>query len=70
MSACLSLRSLPQVDVHAQTFSALSFMLDLNLVPRVLSLFGQRLVERRDSGVLEFYYRRISAVKQLKPLRG
>ena len=33
-------------------------------VPRVLRLFGQRLVARRDSGVLEFYYRRISAVKQ------
>ena len=45
-------------------------MLDFNLVPRVLSLFGQRLVERRDSGVLEFYYRRISAVKQWKPLRS
>ena len=26
-----------------------------NLVPRVLRLFGQRLVARRDSGVLEFY---------------
>ena len=25
---------------------------------------------RRDSGVLEFYYRRISAVKQWKPLRS
>ena len=42
----------------------------VNLVPRVLRLFGQRLVARRDSGVLEFYYRRISAVKQCKPLRG
>ena len=34
-----------------------------NLVPRVLRLFGQRLVARRDSAVLEFYYRRISAAK-------
>ena len=41
-----------------------------NLVPRVLRLFDQRLVARRDSGVLEFYYRRISAVKQWKPLRS
>ena len=39
-------------------------------VPRVLRLFGQRLVARRDSGVLEFYYRRISAVKQWEPLRS
>ena len=41
-----------------------------NLVPRVLRLFGQRLVARRDSGELEFYYRRIYAIKQCKPLRG
>ena len=41
-----------------------------NLIPRVLRLFGQQLVARRDSGVLEFYYRRISAVKQWKPLRS
>ena len=34
-----------------------------NLVPRVLRLFGQWLVSRRDSGELEFYHRRISAVK-------
>ena len=27
------------------------------------------MVTRRDSGVVEFYYRRISAVKQWKPLR-
>ena len=40
-----------------------------NLVPRVSRLFGQRLVARRDSGVLKFYYRRISVVKQCKPLR-
>ena len=40
-----------------------------NLAPRVLRLFGQGLDARRDSGVLEFYYRRISAVKQWKPLR-
>ena len=41
-----------------------------NLVPRVLRLLGQRLVARRESGVLEFYYHRISTVKQCKPLRG
>ena len=41
-----------------------------NLLPRVLWLFGERLVARRDSGVLEFCYRRISAVKQCKPLRS
>ena len=43
-----------------------------NLVPRVLRLFGQRLVTRRDSGELEFYYRRISAVMQAvtrKPIK-
>ena len=33
------------------------------LVSRVLGLFGQQLVARRDSGELEFYYCRISAVK-------
>ena len=32
-------------------------------------LFGQRLVAKRDSWDIEFYYRRISAVKQWKPLR-
>ena len=36
---------------------------------RVLRLFGQRLVARRD-WLLEFYYCRISAEKQCKPLRG
>ena len=36
---------------------------------RVLGLFGQRLVAWRD-WLLEFYYSRISAVKQCKPLRG
>ena len=41
-----------------------------NLVPTVLRLFGQQLVARRDSGVQEFYYRRISAVEQCKLLRG
>ena len=41
-----------------------------NLVARVLRLFGQRLVARRDSGKLEFYFRRISAVKQWKPSRS
>ena len=41
-----------------------------NLALRVFRLFGQRLVARRDSGVLEFYYRMISAVKQWKPLRS
>ena len=39
-----------------------------NLVPRVLKLFGQRLVAGRDSGELEFYFRRISAVKQWQPI--
>ena len=41
-----------------------------NLVSRILRLFGQWLIARRDSGVLEFYYRRISAVKRYKKLRG
>ena len=41
-----------------------------NFVPRVFRLFVQRLVFRRDSGDIEFYYRRISAVKQWKPLRN
>ena len=35
-----------------------------NLVPRVLRLFGQRLVAKRDSGELEFYFFRIFTVKQ------
>ena len=42
----------------------------LFLVPRVLWIFGQRMGARRDSEVLEFYYRSISAVKQCKPLRS
>ena len=41
-----------------------------NLVPRVLWLFGQRVGASRDSGVLEFCYRKISAVKQWKSLKG
>ena len=41
-----------------------------NLVPRVLWLFGQRVGANRDSGVLEFSYRKISAVKQWKSLQG
>ena len=41
-----------------------------NLVPRVLRLFGQRLVARRDSGELEFYYRRISAANNASPFRS
>ena len=41
-----------------------------NLVPRVLWLFGQRVGASRDSGVLEFSYRKISAVKQWKSLQG
>ena len=45
-------------------------MAGANLVPRVLWLFGQRMGASRDSGVLEFSYRKISAVKQWKPLRG
>ena len=40
------------------------------LVPRVLWLFGQRIGASRDSGVLEFCYRKISAVKQWKSLQG
>ena len=32
---------------------------------QVLRLFGQQLVTRRDSGEMEFYFHRISAVKQL-----
>ena len=43
---------------------------DCNLVPRVLWLFGQRMGASRDSGVLEFCYRKISAVKQWKSLQG
>ena len=39
-------------------------------VPGVLRLFFVRFVTRRDSGVLEFYYRMISAVKQCKLLRA
>ena len=49
-------------------FAGETFQVSHNLVPRVLSVFGQRLVARRDSGELEFYYRRISAVKQCKLL--
>ena len=41
-----------------------------NLVPRVLWVFGQRVGARRDSGVLEFCYRRISAVKPAMEQRG
>ena len=41
-----------------------------NLVPRVLWLFGQRMGASSDSGVLEFSYRKISAVKQWKSLQG
>ena len=41
-----------------------------NLVPRVLWLFGQRIGASRDSGVLGFCYRKISAVKQWKSLQG
>ena len=36
------------------------------LIPRVLRLFVQRFVARRDSGVLEDFHRKISAVKQFK----
>ena len=38
-------------------------------VPGVLRLFDERFVARRDSGVLKFYHRRISAVNQCKLLR-
>ena len=41
----------------------------LNLLPRVLRVFGQRLVARRDSGLLEIYDRGISAVKHLNAIR-
>ena len=41
----------------------------INLVPRVFWLIGQRVNARRDSGVLGFCYRRVSAVKKCKPLR-
>ena len=40
-----------------------------NLVSRVRRLFGQQLVARRDSGELEFYYRRIFAGKRYKLFR-
>ena len=43
---------------------------ECNLVSRVLRFFGQRVSARTDSGKLEFYYRKISAVKQCKALRG
>ena len=43
---------------------------NFNLVARVLKLFGQRLVAKRDSGKMECYYCRISAVTQCKPLRS
>ena len=42
----------------------------INLFPRVLRLFVLRLVYRRDSDVLGFYYRRISAIKKWKSLRS
>ena len=35
--------------------------------PESSGIFGQQLVARRDSGEIEFYYRRISGVKQCKP---
>ena len=37
-----------------------------NLVPRVLGLFGQRLVAKKDSGILEFFHRKIFAVKRCR----
>ena len=37
--------------------------------PEFSGLLARGLVARRDSGDIEFYYRRISAVKQWKPLR-
>ena len=43
-------------------------LLAATLVPRVLRLFGQRFVARRDSEELEFYFHRIFAVKQCKML--
>ena len=55
---------------YGETGTSEKFRDRFNLVPRVLRLLGQRLVARRDCGVLEFYYRRISAVKPCKPLRS
>ena len=47
------------------------FSVDIqSLTQSVHWLFGQWVGTRRDSGVLEFCYRRISAVKQCKPLWG
>ena len=37
-------------------------------LPRVLRLFGLRVGTRRDSGDIKFYYHRISALKQRKPV--
>ena len=62
----LCLQSLRSADIH----NTASNLCGGNLVPRVLWLFGQRMGASRDSGVLEFSYRKISAVKQWKPLRG
>ena len=56
---------IPQIILSVHIFSV-----SHNLVPRVLRLYGQRLVARSDSGVLEFNYCRISAVKQWKPLHS
>ena len=40
-----------------------------NIVPRVLRLFGQRLVAKNDSVTLEFFHRKLFAVKRSKSLR-
>ena len=42
----------------------------INLVPRVLRLYGQRFVARRGSGELEFYYRRDFFGKTMQTVTG
>ena len=58
------------IGVGVASTMDIAFTSNPNLVPRVLRLFGQQLVARRDSGVLEFHYRTISAVKHWEPLRS
>ena len=58
-------RFFSKISVHTRVFTPLSVSRlrnethfeRSNLAPRVFRLFGQRLVARRDSGVLEFYHR-------------
>lgn len=56
-----------QHDLHGNTLLIALFFIIFwtptvgpNLIPRILRLFGQRLVARRDSVLLEFFHRRIS----------